>query len=96
MLGWIAGSSAALTAYVRMHGATLTGKHDFCGPMAKPHRMAAMTLLCMIMAGGILVGSDLAVLGEIHFGMLLVIAAGTFFTFLRRLVRLSTSLKQAP
>lgn len=48
-LGWAAAAGAVLTAYLRALGATLTGRHDFCGPMAKPHRMAAATLGCLAM-----------------------------------------------
>ena len=39
-----------ITACVRMHGASLTGAHDFRGPMAKPHRMALVTCVCVLMA----------------------------------------------
>ena len=49
-LGWAAAAGAVMTAYIRALGASLTGKHDFCGPMAKPHRMAAVTLGCLGMA----------------------------------------------
>ncbi|WP_294384860.1 CDP-alcohol phosphatidyltransferase family protein [Prosthecobacter sp.] len=49
-LGWAAMGGAVLTAYVRALGASLTGKHDFCGPMAKPHRMFIVTLGCLGMA----------------------------------------------
>lgn len=98
-LGWGAASSAVLTAYIRMHGASLTGSHDFCGPMAKPHRMAAMTVVCLLMAiTHALVKTDKATAcGEdILFGALALIAATTFFTFLRRLFRLSQKLTAAP
>jgi phosphatidylglycerophosphate synthase len=49
-LGWLCAAGALMTAAVRMHGAILTGKHDFRGPMAKPHRMALATAGCLIMA----------------------------------------------
>lgn len=48
--GWLCAAGALMTAAVRMHGAILTGKHDFRGPMAKPHRMALATAGCLIMA----------------------------------------------
>lgn len=50
-LGWAAAVGAVFTAYVRALGASLTGRQDFCGPMAKPHRMAAATLGCLLMMG---------------------------------------------
>jgi phosphatidylglycerophosphate synthase len=49
-LGWVAACGALITACVRMHGASLTGAHDFRGPMAKPHRMALVTGVCVLMA----------------------------------------------
>ena len=46
-LGWAAAVGAILTAYIRALGASITGEHDFSGPMAKPHRMAAVTVICL-------------------------------------------------
>lgn len=45
-LGWMAALAAALTAYVRVYGASCGLGHDFRGPMAKQHRMAVLTLAC--------------------------------------------------
>jgi len=42
-LGWLAGTFAVLTAYVRVLGGALGLKQSFAGPMAKQHRMAVMT-----------------------------------------------------
>jgi len=47
-LGWLAALLAALTAYVRATGGALALAQDFRGPMAKPHRMAVLTLACVI------------------------------------------------
>ena len=47
-LGWLAALLAALTAYVRATGAALGFAQDFRGPMAKPHRMAVLTLACLV------------------------------------------------
>jgi len=46
-LGWLAALLAALTAYVRATGGALGLKQDFRGPMAKPHRMAVLTVACL-------------------------------------------------
>lgn len=46
-LGWIAALAAALTAYVRVFGASCGLGHDFRGPMAKQHRMALLTAACI-------------------------------------------------
>jgi phosphatidylglycerophosphate synthase len=47
-LGWLAALAAAVTAYIRVLGGTLGLGQDFRGPMAKPHRMAALTLGCLL------------------------------------------------
>ena len=46
-LGWLCAVLAVLTAYVRALGAYAGAGQQFCGPMAKPHRMAAMTVTCL-------------------------------------------------
>jgi phosphatidylglycerophosphate synthase len=46
-LGWLAALLAALTAYIRTLGGALGQTQDFRGPMAKPHRMATMTVACI-------------------------------------------------
>jgi len=47
-LGWLGALLAALTAYIRVFGAALGFAQDFRGPMAKQHRMAALTAGCLI------------------------------------------------
>lgn len=47
-LGWVAGALALLTAYVRVLGAAMGARHYFFGPLAKPHRMAVMTVACVV------------------------------------------------
>ena len=49
-LGWLCAALAVLTAYVRELGHGLGFPADFSGPMAKPHRMAALTLTCLVAA----------------------------------------------
>lgn len=49
-LGWGAGLGALLTAYVRTLGASQGAPIDFRGPMAKQHRMALVTLACLLTA----------------------------------------------
>jgi phosphatidylglycerophosphate synthase len=82
-LGWLAALLAAVCAYVRLLGGTLGQPQDFGGPMAKPHRMAALTLGCLIA-----VVWTPAI--EVALG---VIAAGTMLTIALRLGRLSTALR---
>ena len=50
-LGWFGALAAALTTYVRVFGGSIGLPQDFRGPMAKQHRMAVMTLACVIGAG---------------------------------------------
>jgi phosphatidylglycerophosphate synthase len=47
-LGWAAALAAAVTAYIRVLGGALGQKQDFRGPMAKQHRMAALTIVCVL------------------------------------------------
>lgn len=86
-LGWCTALLAIGTAYIRALGGALGHPQDFCGPMAKPHRMAALTLgalLSAILAGQPIMAWTLA-----------VIAAGAALTCLRRLVRLARTLQEA-
>jgi phosphatidylglycerophosphate synthase len=47
-LGWLGALAAAVTAYIRVLGGTFGLAQDFRGPMAKQHRMAVMTLGCLL------------------------------------------------
>jgi len=47
-LGWAAALFAAVTAYIRVLGGALGQPQDFRGPMAKQHRMAALTVVCVV------------------------------------------------
>ncbi len=46
-LGWGAALLAMGTAYIRALGGSLGLAQDFCGPMAKQHRMALLTLAAL-------------------------------------------------
>ncbi len=88
-LGWAAACGAIATAYLRAMGAGLTGRHDFRGPMAKPHRMAAATFLCAVMLALDLAGIWLPVLKWGLAGICLGIA----ITCYRRIASLARTLK---
>jgi phosphatidylglycerophosphate synthase len=47
-LGWLGALAAAVTAYIRVLGGSLGLPQDFRGPMAKPHRMAVLTIGCVL------------------------------------------------
>jgi phosphatidylglycerophosphate synthase len=49
-LGWSAALLAALTAYVRVLGAATGAAQQFCGPMAKTHRMIVLGAACLVAA----------------------------------------------
>lgn len=80
-LGWMAATFAVATAYARAFGASLGLDQDFCGPFAKPQRMFVLTF-----------GTVAATLTEwprrALAWTLLLIAVGSLFTFLRRIVRI--------
>lgn len=79
-IGWFCGALAILTAYVRELGRGLGFPADFSGPMAKPHRMAALTVACIVSALEPLWGWR----GAVLMAGLVIIAIGTAFTVARR------------
>jgi phosphatidylglycerophosphate synthase len=50
-LGWLGALAAAITAYIRVLGGTFGLVQDFRGPLAKQHRMAVMTVGCLLGVG---------------------------------------------
>ncbi|MCB2155203.1 CDP-alcohol phosphatidyltransferase family protein [bacterium] len=50
VVGWIAAIVALLVAYVRVLGGSTGLNQEFLGPMAKQHRMAVVTLACLLCA----------------------------------------------
>jgi phosphatidylglycerophosphate synthase len=91
-LGWLAGALAILTAYVRELGRDLGFPADFSGPMAKPQRMAALTILCIIAALEPFWGGH----GLVMVAGLIVIVGGTGWTVIRRVRRLARALAARP
>lgn len=87
--GALAGWAAVMTAYIRAVGVSLTGVQDFCGPFAKPQRMACLTMAALITAADPLWNGR----GQVMQAALILIAAGTAITLLRRLLRLAAKLK---
>jgi phosphatidylglycerophosphate synthase len=90
-LGFTAALLAAITAYVRALGGNLGFPQDFGGPMAKQHRMAALTL-----------GAGAAFVEASWFGthyalpaILAVIVVGTLLTIVRRILNIARQLKAA-
>ncbi|WP_412060160.1 CDP-alcohol phosphatidyltransferase family protein [Rubrivirga sp. IMCC45206] len=79
-LGWAAGVLAVLTAYVRVLGGACGLEQRFTGPMAKPHRMFALTVGLLVAALAVPAGYDVVVLAA----TLGVIAVGSLVTVSRR------------
>jgi phosphatidylglycerophosphate synthase len=89
VLGWSCALLALMTAYVRALGVTAGASSAFQGPMAKPHRMATLTVACLL--------SALAVWFEhpprFLFLGLCVVAAGSALTVARRTLRIVRELE---
>jgi phosphatidylglycerophosphate synthase len=88
-LGWLGALAAAVTAYIRTLGGALGFAQDFRGPMAKPHRMATMTLACLIGAAELSANHTL-------YSLLIaavVIAAGATITCGTRTLAVATRLR---
>jgi len=81
-LGWLVALLAVLTAYVRVFGGSLGFPQSFMGPMAKQHRMATLTLACLLSVIEVIVAGFQ---GRILFLALLVIGLGAGLTIIRRL-----------
>ncbi len=79
-LGWAAGLLAVFTAYVRLLGGAAGLTQRFTGPMAKPHRMAMLTVSLLLAAALTSWNWDAVVLAV---GLILVII-GTLWTVTRR------------
>jgi phosphatidylglycerophosphate synthase len=84
-LGWAAATLALFTAYVRVLGGALGLTQHFIGPMAKQHRMFALTVFTLVAAAEALLGMPPRAM---RFG-LGVIVAGSIVTAFRRTRRIA-------
>jgi phosphatidylglycerophosphate synthase len=89
-LGWLAACLSLITAYVRAFGARYMTAQDFQGPMAKPHRMFALTV------GSLAAALQYAWLGNksVLLATLLIICAGTAYTAIRRTSHLKSEMEK--
>ena len=95
-LGYVATILAIFTAYVRAAGKIAGAPNEFCGPMAKQHRMLVMTLICVYAAitprsWQMIMFND-SQIGLMSLG-LLVIVVGCVITVIRRVGRIARALK---
>ena len=88
-LGWLSALLAVLTAYIRAFAVSLGLPNDFCGPMAKPHRMFVLTIASLLAA----VEAALDMTPNALFFGLCIIALGTVITCIRRTIHIATLLK---
>ena len=89
-LGWLAAVLSVFTAYVRALGGSLGFEQDFCGPMAKQHRMAVLTLGCL----AAFVAEFWHAGHTAVFVALVVIVVGAALTGVRRLARVAARLRE--
>jgi phosphatidylglycerophosphate synthase len=89
-LGWLAALMAVLTAYVRVLGHSAGTADFFIGPMAKQHRMAVLTAACALGVPAAFWSLQDVVL----YVALIVIAAGSAATVVRRLVVILRALER--
>jgi phosphatidylglycerophosphate synthase len=89
VLGFVATIFAIFLAYLRAQGKVAGAHQEFCGPMAKQQRMATVTIAaiaCAFVPGA----SD----WQIPKFALWVIIAGCMVTIIRRLQRITTTLRR--
>ena len=91
--GWVVALLAVLSAYVRVFGGSHGFEQSFLGPMAKQHRMAALTLTCLISIVEVIAAGYR---GRILSLGLLAIGLGTAFTIVRRLGLIARLLEERP
>src|SRR6266513_3024678 len=91
-LGYIATILAIFTAYVRAAGKIAGGPNEFCGPMAKQHRMLVITLVCLYSAiaprSWEMITFNKSPIGLVTLG-LAVIIVGCVITVIRRVGRIA-------
>ena len=96
VIGYIATILAIFTAYVRAAGKIAGAPNEFCGPMAKQHRMLVITVACLYC---LVVPRSWQVfhLDDLDVGVmslaLTVIIAGCLVTVVRRLQRTARALR---
>src|SRR6266853_681530 len=95
-LGYVATILAIFTAYVRAAGKIAGAPNEFCGPMAKQHRMLVVTVACVYSAvvprsWQIFQFANLEI-GVMTLALSLIIA-GCLVTVIRRLQRIARGLR---
>ncbi len=91
-LGYVATILAIFTAYVRAAGKIAGAPNEFCGPMAKHHRMLVITIVCVYAAitprTWQMIPFNTRQTGVMTLG-LVIIVAGCVITVIRRVARIA-------
>ena len=94
-LGYVATILAIFTAYIRAAGKIAGAPNEFCGPMAKQHRMLVITLVCVYEAitprSWQIIRFNDSQIGLMTLGLLIIIA-GCVITVIRRVGRIAHAL----
>jgi phosphatidylglycerophosphate synthase len=95
-LGYLATILAIFTAYVRAAGKIAGAPNEFCGPMAKQHRMLVITLICLYAAitprSWQMISVRDSQIGLVTLG-LAAIVIGCVITVIRRVGRIAHALR---
>ena len=91
-LGYVAAILAVFSAYVRMLGGASGLKQSFVGPMAKQHRMAALTVACVLSIPEARLFTSFSP-GAILWAALIIINLGCLITIWRRTARIARELE---
>lgn len=97
-LGYAAACLAIFVAYVRVQGRVAGAPQEFCGPMAKPHRVAAVTVAALyagLAPPGWQPSFEAAGGRGVLALMLAVIVVGEVVTVVRRLWRIARALEES-
>src|SRR2546421_9553855 len=95
-LGYIATILSIFTAYIRAAGKIAGAANEFCGPMAKQHRMLVITLICLYSAiaprSWQMITFNDSQIGLMTLG-LVAIVVGCVITVFRRVSHITQALK---
>lgn len=89
-MGYVAACVSIFVAYVRALAQTAGAPSDFCGPMAKPHRMAVVMIACVYLAA-----MPEGAYGDAMTIALIVVIVGGIFTAIRRLKHAASFLRSS-
>ncbi|MGB4812428.1 MAG: CDP-alcohol phosphatidyltransferase family protein [Methylophilaceae bacterium] len=92
-LGWLGALLAAKTAYIRVLGGANGLAQDFRGPLAKQHRMFAMSLGCLIAAAVLFFMHDKYTSKLVLTITAYIIAIGSGITCINRTLAIAKQLK---